>query len=344
MRSLRDKAAGPVAALLRAILAETGYGDEWRSSEDEQEQQRLGNVTELILAAQQYDETEGHDGSLQSFLETTALVSDSDAIDRDAGAVTLMTLHAAKGLEFPVVFILGFEQNLIPHERALNDQDDYRRALSALEEERRLLFVGITRAMKQLHLTQCVERYSFGRPLHTLPSQFQTEIEFETVDHTTESPFELKFGKPKGPAVDEESQEIPDDFLDFDFGAGSKSPLARPDGSEFPSDDADAFEDSSTEPAVAEPAPRTSSRATISDLKSKLTTGAALLQSQSAASGAAPLFAVGNSVRHPRYGIGRVIEVGQIMRRQSVTVEFPQDARRETFVADKCPLTLVGLR
>ncbi|MCX7420989.1 MAG: UvrD-helicase domain-containing protein [Planctomycetia bacterium] len=352
MHGLRDKAAGPVAILLRAILAETGYGKEWDASDDEQEQQRLGNVTELILAAQQYDETAGEEGSLQAFLETTALVSDSDAIDRDAGAVTLMTLHAAKGLEFPVVFILGFEQNLIPHERAVNDQDDYRRALSALEEERRLLFVGITRAMKQLHLTQCVERYSFGRPLHTLPSQFQTEIEFETVDHTSESPFEIKFGKRKKPSYDEDSQEVPDDFLDFDFGASGPSEQIReqsfgdrPVKYEVNIDDADVLAEPVIESVVKsfdEPVVSKSPTRSFPDLKSKLTTGAALLQSRTAES--APLFAIGNTVRHPRYGIGKVIEVGQIMRRQSVTVEFPQDARRETFVAEKCPLTQVGLR
>ena len=351
MHGLRDKAAGPVAELLRAILAQTGYGNEWQSSDDEQEQQRLGNVTELILAAQQYDETAGDEGSLQAFLETTALVSDSDAIDHDAGAVTLMTLHAAKGLEFPVVFILGFEQNLIPHERALSDQDDYRRALFALEEERRLLFVGLTRAMKQLHLTQCVERYSFGRPLHTLPSQFQTEIEFETVDHTTDSPFALKFGGPKKPPIDEDSQEVPDDFLDFDFGASRTGLQARP--SDFDEVEPGPNLDLNSEippfaaplaPAFTDLAPRSTSRASIQDLKSKLTTGAALLQTRNAAADSAPLFDIGNSVRHPRYGIGKVIEVGQMMRRQTVIVEFQQDARCETFVADKCPLTLIGLR
>ena len=96
--------------------------------------------------------------------------------------------------------------------------------------------------------------------------------------------------------------------------------------------------------AFDEPVATKSARPSFSDLRSKLTTGAALLQSRSSAAETAPLFAIGNSVRHPRYGIGKVIEVGQIMRRQSVTVEFPQDARRETFIAEKCPLTLVGLR
>ncbi len=341
MHGLRDKAHGPVAELLRTVLAQTGYGDEWRSSDDEQEQQRLGNVTELILSAQQFDEQTGQDGSLQAFLETTALVSDSDAIDSDAGSVTLMTLHAAKGLEFPVVIILGFEQNLIPHERALNDQDDYRRALFALEEERRLLFVGLTRAMKQLHLTQCVERYSFGRPLHTLPSQFQNEIEFEAIDHTAKSPHSAAFGAPAKPQYDEDSQEVPDDFLDFDFGASApdstetRHPKLEIRSSHMECDDGDLLI------ATSESVPP--SRATLHVLQSKLTSGAALLRTRSAAADLAILFAVGNSVRHPRYGRGKVVEVSRMTKRQTVTVEFQQDTRRETFVADKCPLSLIGL-
>ncbi|HLQ43277.1 MAG TPA: UvrD-helicase domain-containing protein, partial [Planctomycetaceae bacterium] len=340
MHGLREKAHGPVADLLRTVLAQTGYGDEWRSSDDEQEQQRLGNVTELILSAQQFDESAGREGSLQAFLETTALVSDSDVINPEAGAVTLMTLHAAKGLEFRVVFILGFEQNLIPHERALNDRDDDRRALFALEEERRLLFVGMTRAMKQLHLTQCVERYSFGRPLHTLPSQFQTEIECEAIDHTGVPPLGPKFGIPIKPSIDEDSQEVPDDFLDFDFGASAK--LDR-ETSHEPADDAEELGEAS-EMAFGESPSAATPQATLPDLKSKLTTGAALLSTRGTASDATASFAVGNSVRHPRYGLGTVVEVGQMLTRQTVIVQFEQDARRETFVADKCPLTLIGLR
>jgi hypothetical protein len=202
-------------------------------------------------------------------------------------------------------------------------------------------------------------RYSFGRPLHTLPSQFQTEIDFETVDHTKDAPPGIKFGAPKKPAFDEDSQEVPDDFLDFDFGEGSTNNASRrpvPQGrsAEFEERDDDVdestdevggFNEPTIEPSIEsfdERLARSSSRSALSDLKSKLTTGAALLQSRTSES--TPVFAIGNSVRHPRYGIGKVVEVGQIMRRQSVTVEFPQDARRETFVAEKCPLTLVGLR
>lgn len=338
MKNLRDKATGPVAELLRSVLSETSYGDDWRESDDEQEQQRLGNVLELVLSAQQFDERAGEGRSLQAFLETTSLVSDLDVVDESAGKVTLMTLHAAKGLEFPVVYIVGFEQNLIPHERAMYEQEDLRKMQMALEEERRLLFVGLTRAMKQLHLTSTVERYSFGRPLRTVRSQFETEIECEEIDHTVRGSVVRgqRSGKAADPLMEEDSQEVPNnDWLDFDFGAAA--PTGGSGGSfelgkTEPSDDADSF----TADAKRIPDPVA--------LKSKLITGAALLRSQTESEESQPMFAVGDAVRHPRYGLGEVIEVGRMMKRQTVIVCFDQDDRTETFVADKCPLTPVGLR
>lgn len=333
MKGLRDKATGPVAELLRDVLKETSYGDDWRESDDEMEQQRLGNVLELILSAQQFDEKAGDGRSLQAFLETTSLVSDLDAVDESAGKVTLMTLHAAKGLEFPVVYIVGFEQNLIPHERAMYEQDDIRKIQMALEEERRLLFVGMTRAMKQLNLSSTVERYSFGRPLRTVRSQFETEIECGEIDHTIRRQGAWGAGTTGSvPFEDEVSQEAPTgDWLDFDFGAAAPESerLEASDDEDFVEDAAD-FE---TAPEISVPM----------GLKSKLMTGAALLQSQTDEPSAPPPFAIGDAVRHPRYGRGQVIDVGRIMKRQTLVVRFDQDNRTETFIAEKCPLTPVGL-
>ena len=352
MRGLRQKATGPTAELLRAVLSETNYGHDWRESDDEQEQQRLGNVLELVLSAQQFDEKLGDDRSLQAFLETTSLVSDLDGIDESSGKVTLMTLHAAKGLEFPVVYIVGFEQNLIPHERAMYEQEDLRRMQMAIEEERRLLFVGMTRAMKQLNLTTTVERYSFGRPLRTIRSQFETEIECEEIDHTAskQTLASLAFAKTVL-ADDEGSQEDPNaDWLDFDFGASATSrsddkhspstPLA--DDEEIPNDWPNSDEAESDPSSVSNSSLQ--ARAAASALNSRITTGAALLSATDSAASSAAIFAVGQAVRHPRYGIGQVIEVGRMMKRQTVIVQFDQDSRTESFVADKCPLARVGLR
>lgn len=332
MRGLREKATGPVAELLRAVLSETSYGDDWRESDDEHEQQRLGNVIELITSAQQFDEHAGESRSLQTFLETTSLVSDTDFVDESSGKVTLMTLHAAKGLEFPVVYIVGFEQNLIPHERAMYEQEDLRRMQMALEEERRLLFVGMTRAMKQLHLTSTVERHSFGRPLRTVRSQFETEIRCEEIDHTA-----LRQTFSRSVTSDEEhnQESSHEDWLDFDFGATAQARSL--------SEDADLAEEQSSDSSLDRKADSTRASDSVT-LKSKLTTGAALLRSQVETTDAATSFAVGDAVRHPRYGLGKVIELGRMMKRQTLIVRFDQDNRTETFVAEKCPLTQVGLR
>lgn len=168
--SLSD--SGSVEGLLTRIIERTGYARQWEDSRMEEDVQRRSNVNELVAAARQYDETQDDEPSLEGFLETTSLVSDVDAVDPEAGRVTLMTMHAAKGLEFPVVFILGVEQNLIPHERSLKNNDPWE-----LEEERRLLFVAMTRAREELYLTATRLRDIRGTLMPTIPSIFLNEME-----------------------------------------------------------------------------------------------------------------------------------------------------------------------
>ena len=173
--SLAD--AGSVEGLLRQIFDRTGYGKLLRSSSSEQDVQRLSNVEELLTAARQYDRTaeEGH--QLEAFLESVSLAGEVDSLDDASGQVTLLTLHAAKGLEFPVVFIVGVEQNLLPHERSLRAGDN-----SQIEEERRLLFVGMTRAKERLYLTHTYCREFRGRSLRTVPSDFLSEMKLQHRD------------------------------------------------------------------------------------------------------------------------------------------------------------------
>lgn len=171
--SLSD--TGSVEGLLRRIIDRTGYAKAWEHSQAVEDEERLANVGELLNAAHQYDEETQEEASLESFLETSSLVSDVDAVNPDAGRVTLMTLHAAKGLEFPVVYILGVEHNLIPHERSLQANDP-----RELEEERRLLFVGMTRAKEELYLTQAKVRDMRGKLSNTIPSLFLTEMELHS--------------------------------------------------------------------------------------------------------------------------------------------------------------------
>ncbi|MEZ6045971.1 MAG: 3'-5' exonuclease [Planctomycetaceae bacterium] len=170
--------AGSMEQLLRNVIDQIGYLKGMKLTESDYEQ--TSNIEELLTVARQYDSENPEDPTLEGFLEATSLASDVDAIDSEAGRVTLMTLHAAKGLEFPHVFIIGVEQNLIPHERALktNDPREY-------EEERRLLFVGITRAMEKLTLTQTRQRAFRGKTLHTIPSDFMREMSLSQINLTT---------------------------------------------------------------------------------------------------------------------------------------------------------------
>jgi len=314
---------GSVEALLQLILQRTGYLRQFEST-DEDDIQRLGNIDELVSAARQYDEQQpsnDQQSSLAGFLETASLAQDIDSLDETTGAVTLMTLHAAKGLEFPVVYLIAVEQNLIPHERSLREND-----ARQLEEERRLLFVGITRAEEKLVLTHTQRREIHGRSLSTIPSDFLEELAVEQRDCTGAEDFQ--FG----------------DSTDDDFGADSfeSHETGHDDDAAF---DRQSFLDgsrSNAEPKRGRKGFDQPSRSLPSGLR--LTTGAAL-EAGTKQGVELPLgFAVGMQVRHPRYGLGTVIETSGLARNRTVTVEFTSDARRESFVAAKCPLQPVGLR
>jgi len=166
-------ADGPAAAL-EATLDRTGYLRELEESDDPQDEQRVDNVQELVNVAREYEvaANAGGSASLDGFLEQVALVADADSIpdaDGHGGVVTLMTLHTAKGLEFPVVFLTGLEDGIFPHLRTLGDPTE-------LEEERRLAYVGITRAQQRLHLSRAVTRFTWGQPQYNPPSRFLDEI------------------------------------------------------------------------------------------------------------------------------------------------------------------------
>ncbi|WP_405017802.1 DNA helicase PcrA [Kitasatospora sp. NBC_00070] len=188
LRQIVESGAGP-AAVLEAVLEETGYLAELQASTDPQDETRVENLQELASVALEYEQDpgerpEGDDegtppvGSLADFLERVALVADSDQIPDDedgAGVITMMTLHTAKGLEFPVVFLTGMEDGIFPHMRALNQ-------VKELEEERRLAYVGLTRARERLYLTRSVLRSAWGQPSYNPASRFLEEIPAELVE------------------------------------------------------------------------------------------------------------------------------------------------------------------
>ncbi len=162
-----------VSELLDVVLKESGYVTMLQEEGTEESEGRLENVLELRSVAQRFEEeTEG--ANLESFLANVSLASDLDNLDDDLNRVSLMTLHAAKGLEFPIVFLCGLEDGLFPHFRALQDGDS-----SAIEEERRLCYVGITRAKERLNLSFAQNRRLYGDRQPAIPSQFLKELPAE---------------------------------------------------------------------------------------------------------------------------------------------------------------------
>ena len=323
----------------RAMLAD--------GSEDGEE--RWANLLELRSVTTRYDDL-APDDALDRLLEETALVADQDSYEGDADAVTLITLHAAKGLEFPVVFIAGLEEGLFPHSRALDDEKE-------LEEERRLAYVGITRAKRRLFLSHAWRRATWGMGQATVPSRFLLEI-----------PAELMVGPQLGGADDRDLD------LDLVFGArrtsrfgtpvrgsgsgggayrqGSGRPGAPPPGEPFrPERDLAARRE-----AYAEGAPSGTLRRPVRAWDDELD-GAGSSGAADAPSGAAPpaarpsrpiipgerQFRDGDRVRHGRWGDGIVVTSKLTRSDEEVTVAF-KDASvgRKTMLASLANLDVIG--
>lgn len=196
---LRGRLDDELGDLVEAVLDRTGYRNDLESSSDPQDLARLDNLNELVSVAHEFstdranaaalaDEADNADGAdeadedvpqtgiLAEFLERVSLVADSDELpEHDSGVVTMMTLHTAKGLEFPMVFVTGWEDGMFPHMRALGDPTE-------LSEERRLAYVGITRARQRLYLTRAKVRSSWGQPMLNPESRFLREIPEHLLD------------------------------------------------------------------------------------------------------------------------------------------------------------------
>ena len=245
----------PVEDIIKRVIDKTNYFAFLRECGETEAKDRIANVEELVNAAHEYDITYS-EGSLQGFLEEVALVSDVDKLEDTVEAVTLMTLHTAKGLEFPVVFISGMEEGLLPHAES-NDADD------EIEEERRVCYVGITRAMQKLFLTHAKRRMQYGQLNLCRPSRFLDEIPDEIVER-----------------IDRANREYA--FYPYD----TRSGLAQ----EIPV----SFE-SEIVPAGSPRAPAGENTVT---------------------------FSCGEVVKHPLFGIGRILEVYGSNEKASVKVGF----------------------
>ncbi|MFF8499766.1 DNA helicase PcrA [Streptomyces anulatus] len=197
LRTIVESGAGP-AVVLEAVLERTGYLAELQASTDPQDETRIENLQELAAVALEFEQERAEEegaGTLAEFLEKVALVADSDQIpdeDEDgSGVITLMTLHTAKGLEFPVVFLTGMEDGVFPHMRALGQTKE-------LEEERRLAYVGITRARERLYLTRAAMRSAWGQPSYNPPSRFLEEIPEAHLDWRRKGPMAAPAGPISG--------------------------------------------------------------------------------------------------------------------------------------------------
>ncbi|HZZ27556.1 MAG TPA: UvrD-helicase domain-containing protein [Pirellulales bacterium] len=331
-------AGAPVEEIIGRVLADSGYHDFLKESEDEDDQERLANIEELLTAAREFDETHPGPGALEAFLEQAALVNDTDAWEVDDDRVTLMTVHAAKGLEFPVVFIIALEEGIFPHERSRNEEEQ-------LEEERRLLFVGVTRAKEELYLNRACYRHYRGQFRPTVPSAFLMELPQEELDF--QQPQTAPLPEPAFSDLHAEDQHG-DDAIDFD-----------PHDLEFPSPPSEAGQVAASLSAGADnsslslPLEEGRGEGAVSAPPFRFTTAAELAaRSASAAPGqAAPslpsispeVFHQGMVVRHPHYGLGKIVALSGSGLKRKATVMFASSAGEKRFLLAHSPLCPASL-
>lgn len=322
---LRLQITQSVASLVSEVLEQSGYGEALQQSKDPQAEERLQNLNELISAARDFEQSSTEDPTLERYLEQAALVNDTD--DLQAGnRVTLMTLHAAKGLEFPVVYIVGLEEGLLPMKP--RDQESDR-----TEEERRLLFVGMTRARQELYLSLAQHRVQRGMFRPTVPSSFLMELPREEVEFLRQGEGTAEFGRRKsefGDAYEGEGVHDYDEEPTFDI---------HDDG---PREAREPMPQRSTGPLGRSNRPARSA----SSLPAMLTAADFMRragESPASDAGAGPQssFKMGTVVSHPEYGTGTVVAVDGEGDRCRATVRFFGNPRLRQFVVAKSPLVAV---
>jgi DNA helicase-2/ATP-dependent DNA helicase PcrA len=303
LRSLLD---APPDVIIKEVLDQTGYRKMLLDSRESEDQERLANVEELITAAQDFA-AEAEEPSLEGFLEHVTLVSDQDALQGKQNQVSIMTLHAAKGLEFPVVFMPALEQGILPHERSSNNREE-------MEEERRLAFVGITRAQEELTISYAQLREFRGRTLYSIPSPFLDEL-------------------PKGHIVRQAEGTLLEGNMISDFRESRHWQSAERE------DDVD------NPPRQRATSPRSlDNRTAPNHLKAR--SRSAVPEPEVPARRVLPsfggrpdehLFVVDAYVRHEQYGQGRITEVSGYGANRKVKILF-STVGEKTFVLAKAPL------
>ena len=280
---LAHRATSSLEDILRYIVEEIRYADHVeKTAVEQQDSEPMANVDELISAAVEFDRCHPEDGSLELFLEQVALVADTDAFEGSSERVTLMTLHAAKGLEFPAVYIVGVEDDLLPHARSKESE-------SSFEEERRLLFVGITRAEQKLQLSCCKSRFVRGDMRAVIPSPFLQELPLQEMR-------QIESSEPHAWFDDDLNQSYPDAWDLPDEGTAEIGEAKTPVAQEF--DEMCQL----PEEEIAATMEKKKSTTAVSGLK----TAKDLLASKSI-----PLMAYreGLDVRHAEHGQGTIVSV-----------------------------------
>jgi DNA helicase II / ATP-dependent DNA helicase PcrA len=284
-------ASARVEDILIKIISATEYR-RYLQENFEDGQEREDNIDELISAAQEFDQDFAEESNLELFLENTALVNDTDAMD-DQDVVTLMTIHAAKGLEYPIIYVIGAEEGLLPHERSISNEDE-------IEEERRLLFVAITRAKQQLQISRAMSRPRRGGYSFTIASRFLMELPRDKM-HVVEPRSYISDRERMDFVADDNSDQWPEETTYLDTGEEEYSSGSSKRSSETLYDEmARKTEDPS------------------SWLESKIMT-ASNMQSPSAAW---QQFEVGTMVTHPEYGIGVIESISGNARKRTASVNF----------------------
>jgi ATP-dependent DNA helicase UvrD/PcrA len=294
MMELRPIVENPPDDIIRRVLDRTGYRQMYLESMDEEDQERLANIEEFITAAHQFT-AEDSSATLEDFLERITLSSDVDSWDEDQDQVSIMTLHAAKGLEFPVVFMAAVEEGLLPHERSYESEEE-------LEEERRLAFVGMTRAKDELYLCHAGLREFRGLARYAIASQFLSQLPSEGIERIDLSESQTR-------AMDE-------------WRGGSREAEQ-------------SWQETGIERSRLRIAPQTRQD------NYAMRQGERETKKPNVMNGEAKVYAEGMLVKHDQYGQGRVTQVSGYGVMCKIKVRFSTHGER-TFVAEKAKLAIVG--
>jgi DNA helicase-2/ATP-dependent DNA helicase PcrA len=307
----------PASEVVKAAILDSGYSTMLKSENTEESEARLENLEELVNAAVDYDAEEG--GGLREFIDSAALASDADQYRRDA-PVTLMTVHSAKGLEFPLVFIVGMEDGLFPHARSASDR-------SELEEERRLCYVAMTRAEKFLYVTHAMKRRVYGEEIASEPSQFLNEMPLELMEDLTRGNSWLKFARSDIRQENLRAARALRGESDASSSISNASASKSFAGKTYDSVDsiAEFFRKRNEQIGARGGAASPHSSNAVSENQPKIarrdeTQNA---KSSNAKSGSDTIFAPGMHVRHPKYGRGLVLRREGTGDNAKLTVSFP---------------------